>query len=129
MDVNILSAKPSIFVQDMVCGKRPEQLYPELGDIMKRLYRQEKVKSCSIVFNSLSAGKNEFYVDAMPMTKDQKLAGYIIVLTDSRHVQRYVNRLVNKGAYYTFDSLIGKTGILRSVSEWPPASPRVTVMY
>ncbi|MBU9726231.1 sigma-54 interaction domain-containing protein [Diplocloster modestus] len=108
MDVNILFCEAFDICQDMVCGKRPEQLYPELGDIMKRLYRQEKVKSCSIVFNSLSAGKNEFYVDAMPMTKDQKLAGYIIVLTDSRHVQRYVNRLVNKGAYYTFDSLIGK---------------------
>ena len=103
MDVNILFCEAFDICQDMACGKKPE-----LGDIMKRLYRQEKVKSSSIVFNSLSAGKNDFYVDAMPITKDQKLMGYIIVLTDSRHVQRYVNRLVNKGAYYTFDSLIGK---------------------
>ena len=67
---------------------------------MKRLYRQEKVKSGSIVFNSLSAGKKRFLRRRYAHNQDQKLMGYIIVLTDSRHVQRYVSNLVNKGAYY-----------------------------
>lgn len=109
IDVNKLFCSTFQISNDYACGNRMDTLFPELKPIMKRLKNREKIISHSIIFSSLPAGKNEFYLDGMAFErKEYSYSGYVVTLTKSKYVQKYINRIVNRGAYYSFDSLIGK---------------------
>lgn len=88
-------------------GKAVEELLPELKTVMSRLFAREEVNSESVIFHLSTKEKTTFSVSGVTLKREGETIGFALTLTDMKYIQQNASKVVNKGAYYTFEQIIG----------------------
>lgn len=93
------------------------KIFPELKEAISCLQTGEKILFKEIIFPNAPTNKKFMRMDVTPMTKNEKISGLLIILTDSKILRQKMDKMANSQAYYIFDNILGKSSVMKDIKK------------
>lgn len=93
------------------------KLFPGLEKALSCLDTGKKINFEEIIFENAPNNKQFMRMDVIPMNKNEQITGLSIVLQDSISIRNRVNKSSHTQAYYTFDKILGESGVMKTIKQ------------